>query len=102
MKGITPDPTSPGKRPRHLRSKGKINPEVMITADKGMTMMLLHAQDYLNNAQDLLAEKDTYRLITGNPTILKIKLNQIFGLLELKVDQMTLLMKPPSHNCSTP
>ena len=37
-------------------------------ADKGVAIVLLNRQDYLNEAHDLHADKDTYRCITGDPT----------------------------------
>ena len=36
--------------------------------DEGVVMVVLDKQDYLNKAQDLLVEKDTYKPITGDST----------------------------------
>ena len=50
----------------------------ILTAEKGVAMVMLGKQDYLNKAKDLLADKGTYRLITGDPTMrLRNKLIQI-------------------------
>ena len=40
----------------------------ILTTDKGVTMVVLDKQDYTNKAQDLLAQRDTYRPLTANPT----------------------------------
>ena len=34
-------------------------------ADKGLAMVVLDKQDYIDKAQDLFLDKDTYRLIMG-------------------------------------
>ena len=45
--------------------------------DKGVAMVVLDKLDYLNKAQDVLVDKDTYRSIHGDPTsMLKNKLIQ--------------------------
>ena len=37
-------------------------------AGKGVAMVVLDKQDHLNKDQDLIADKDSYKLITGDPT----------------------------------
>ena len=41
---------------------------VVFTVDKGLAALVLDIQDYIDKAQDLLTDKDTCRLITGDPT----------------------------------
>ena len=41
---------------------------VILTADKGVAMVVLDQQDYINKAQDLLVERNTCRLLTDAPT----------------------------------
>ena len=40
---------------------------VILTVDKEVPMSVVDKQDYLNKAQDLLADKDTYTPISGDP-----------------------------------
>ena len=48
---------------------------VILTADKGVAMVVLNKQDYLNKAQNLLEQSNTYRtLSTDNTKKQKIKL----------------------------
>ena len=53
---------------RALKDLRKDQSRVILTADKGMVMVLLDKQVYINKVQDLLTDKDRYRLITGDPT----------------------------------
>ena len=67
LKGIAP-PMQHHKR-RGQGTCGKQGKSwVILTADNGVAMVVLDRQDYLNKIQDILAEKDTYRLITGDPS----------------------------------
>ena len=40
----------------------------ILTVDKGREMVVLDRQNYLIKAQDLPMDKDTYKIITGDPT----------------------------------
>ena len=59
----------------------------MLTADKVLVMVSLDKQDYINKAQDLLSQKDTYRSVTADPTN-NIKKNSLtcLGLLRVRED----------------
>ena len=46
----------------------KNSSRVIPTADKGMAMVVMDRQDYINKAQHLLDDRDTYRSITLDPT----------------------------------
>ena len=41
---------------------------VILTAYKGVEMVVLDNQDYINKAKDILSQKDTYRPSTVDPT----------------------------------
>ena len=47
---------------------------VIITVDKGLVMVVLDKQDYINKTQYLISQKDTYRSITVDPSIKHDKL----------------------------
>ena len=51
---------------------------VVLTADKVMAIIIMDQQDYTNNAQDLVQDTNTYKIINTDPTNrLKNKLIQI-------------------------
>ena len=52
-----------------LKELRKHKSRAILTADKGLAMVVLDKQNYFNKAKDLLVGRDTYRLITGDPTI---------------------------------
>ena len=41
---------------------------IIFTADKGVAMVVMARQDYINKAQGLLEDEDTYRPISKDPT----------------------------------
>ena len=41
---------------------------VILTADKGMAMVVMDTQDYNNKAQSLLQDTDTYQVLPKDPT----------------------------------
>ena len=50
---------------------------VVLTADKGVAMVVIDLQDYTNKAQALLQDTNTYKILSRDPTIrLKNKLTQ--------------------------
>ena len=44
------------------------NSWVILSADKGMAIVVLDKQEYLNKDQDLLADNNPYRTVLGNTT----------------------------------
>ena len=59
---------------------------VILTADKRVAMGVLHKQDCIDKTQHLLTDKNTYRLITRDPTTKHKNLSKYSGLLRNKVD----------------
>ena len=41
---------------------------MVLTADKGVTMVVLNRHDYIKKARDLLDDSNTYKSITSDPT----------------------------------
>ena len=41
---------------------------VILTADKGMTMVVLDKEGHINKVEGLLAQRDTYRPLEADPT----------------------------------
>ena len=53
--------------------------QVVLTADKGVAMVVMDREDYTDKAQSLLAETTTHKTITKDPTNrLRNKLSQTF------------------------
>ena len=41
---------------------------MVLTADKGVSMVIMDREDYTDKAQSLLADSNTYKTITKDPT----------------------------------
>ena len=76
---------------------------VILTVEKGVAMVVMDKHDYISRAHDLLAEKDAYRLITGDPTTkCKNKLIQILRTIKPQGGLSNITYKRLSHRCSIP
>ena len=53
---------------RALTELNKDNTRVVLTADKGVAMVIMDQQDYTNKAQALLQDTNTYKVLTKDPT----------------------------------
>ena len=58
---------------------------VILTADKGVALVILDQMEYNNKAQDLLQDKKTYKEISTDPTN-KLKTKLINLLRKIKAD----------------
>ena len=86
---------------RALKELRKDWSRVIPTAEKGMIMMLLNKQDYINKAQDVLSKKDTYRPITVDPiTKHGNNLINILGTITAQGGLGVNIYKRLSHRCS--
>ena len=63
-----PEPNITGEEVRALKDFREDQSRVILTADMGMVIVVLDTHDYINKAQDLLLQKDTYRPIMVDPT----------------------------------
>ena len=68
-----------------LRELKKDRDRIVLTADKGVAMVVMDRQDYINNANHLL-NQNTYKTITKDPTN-TIKTNLSTSLKLLKLNQ---------------
>ena len=77
---------------------------IILTADKGEAMLVMDRQDYINKAQGLLDDRETYRPIPKDP-IPKLR-NQLIHILtvnhkdrstKLHIKDFTLLVPSPSN-----
>ena len=68
--GIHKNPrvTSQSKKSRHLQSSRRTNPRVILTADKGVAIVVMEKEDYKKKAQTLLEDRGTYKILKGDPT----------------------------------
>ena len=53
---------------RALAQLKKDNSRVVLTADKGVAMVIMDQEDYTNKAQALLRDTNTYKVLTKDPT----------------------------------
>ena len=53
---------------RALTELKKDNTSVVLTADKGVAMVIMDKQDYINKAQTLLQDTNTYKVLPKDPT----------------------------------
>ena len=94
---------------RALTELKKDNTRVVLTVDKGMAMVIMDKQDYINKAQALLQDTNTYKVLPKDPTShLKNKLitllkdiKQTGGLTTQKYKQLypTSAVPPSSMAC---
>ena len=83
-------------QPRALTQLKQDNTRVVLTADKGVVMVIMDQQDYNNKAQALLQDTNTYKVLHKDPTLqLKNKLitllkniKQTGGLITQKYKQL--------------
>ena len=68
-----------------LRELKKDRDRIVLTADKGVAMVVLDRQDYINKANHLL-NQNTYKTISKDPTN-TIKTNLSTSLKPLKLNQ---------------
>ena len=68
-----------------LRELKRDRDRIVLTADKGVAMVIMDRQDYINKANQLL-NQDTYKVITKDPTN-TIKTNSLTSLKTLKPKQ---------------
>ena len=82
----------------------KDNSRVVLTAEKGVAMVIMDQEDYTNKGQALLQDTNTYKVLTKDPTNhLKNKL--IFLLKDIKqTGDLTThkYITAISHKCSPP
>ena len=45
------------------------NSKVVLTVDKGVAMVIMDQQDYLNKAQALLQDTNTYKVLPKDPNL---------------------------------
>ena len=67
----TPRPHITLEESRAIRELRLDQSSIICTADKGVAMIVMDRQDYVNKAKELLADQDTYRPISKDP-ILKL------------------------------
>ena len=94
---------------RALTELKKDNNRVVLTADKGVAMVIMDKQDYINKGQALLQDTNTYKVLPKDPTShLKNKLitllkdiKQTGGLTTQKYKQLypTSAVPPSSMAC---
>ena len=60
-----PNQTSAMKKTSAIK---ELSSKVILTADKGVSMVVMDRQNYLNRVQKLLGDKDVYRPIPTDPT----------------------------------
>ena len=65
---LPPKPNIPKAEARAFKELRQDLSRVILTAYKGVAMVVLDKQDYTNKDQDLLTQGDTYRPITVQPT----------------------------------
>ena len=53
---------------RALTQLKQDNSRVVLTADKGVAMVIMNQQDYTNKAQTLLQDTNTYKVLKKDPT----------------------------------
>ena len=53
---------------RALTELKKDNYRVVLTVDKGVAMVIMDQQDYINKAQSLLQDTNTYKVLPKDPT----------------------------------
>ena len=76
---------------------------MILTECKGLAVVVLDKKDYIDKAQDLLADKDTYRLITGDPIIKhKNRLIQILKFIKAQDELGDAMYKRLYHTSEVP
>ena len=88
LKGTALQPNISREEAKALKGLRENKSRVILTADKGVAMVVLNKEDYFNKAQDLLVYKYTYILITEYPNI-KQKNKLIQFLRSISVRQTT-------------
>ena len=63
-----PKPNISKDQAKAFKDLGQNKDGVMLTVDKGVAMVVLDRQDCISKDMDLLADRDTYRPLTDNPT----------------------------------
>ena len=58
---------------------------IILTADKGVVLVVMDQKDYIEKAKELLQDPNTYKTITSDPTI-KLKNKPINKLKKIKLD----------------
>ena len=81
-KAKTPKPNLSKEERKGLSQLKKDKDKVVLTADKGMAMVVMDRQDYINKAKELLAQL-AYRTLTRDPTN-RIKAQLITNLKRIK------------------
>ena len=65
---------------------------MVLTADKGVAMVVMEREDYMDKAQSLLADNTTYKTITKDPTNkLKNKISLTLRDIKNKEDLVTTI-----------
>ena len=77
--------------------------QLVLTADKEMAMVVMDREDYADKAQSLLADTNTYKTITKDPTN-KLKVNFLThsGTSKTKEDLGIIATEKCTHQCSCP
>ena len=63
-----PRPNISQEESKAIKELRKDNSSAILTACKGVPMVVMHKQDYLNKAQELLADTDSYKPFPNDPT----------------------------------
>ena len=66
-KNCPSQPNTSQEESKAIKEFRKDSSRVILTANKGVAMVVVDRQDYLNNTQDLLEDRKTYRPITMEP-----------------------------------
>ena len=81
----TPKPNLTNAQNLALRELKRDRDHIVLTADKGVAMVIMDRQDYINKANSLL-NQNTYRSIPRDPTnIIKNKLISVLKGLKIKL-----------------
>ena len=76
-----PRPSITLQEARAIRKLKTDQSTIILTTDKGVAMVVMDRQDYINKAQGLLDDKDTYRPISKDPTA-KVKKTSLYTYLK--------------------
>ena len=99
-----PGVISTGKKVQALAELKRDSSKVILTADKGVALVIMDQPDYTNKAQELLGDKKTYKEINTDPTN-KLKTKRIRLLKKIKAERgnrrPTIQEDVPHWGCGT-
>ena len=86
----TPKPNLTLEKIKALKELKDDHSWVVLMADKGVALVVMDQEDYMDKAHSLLADTNTYKTITKDPTNkLKINFPKHIGTSKMKEDLMT-------------